>query len=139
MTRLKGFMAVTGVALGLALTAVGPAVAAPYFQPPYQYGQAPYGEQGPVQLQNLIARTQADVRGALAYATNGKQRDRARDAERHLSDFDKRLTEGRWNHHDLHDAIESVQHVLEHNTLNAVDRQNLRRDVEELRIVRDRH
>ncbi|HWF47978.1 MAG TPA: hypothetical protein VG168_13295 [Bryobacteraceae bacterium] len=137
MTRLKGFMAVTGAALGLALTGVGPVLAAPHFQPPY--GERPYEQQGPRRLQDLIARTQTDLRDALAYATGDKQRDRTRDAERHLSDFDKRLTQGRWNHHDLHEAIESVQNVLDHNTLNAADRQNLRRDVEELKIARDRH
>lgn len=137
MTRLRGFMAVTGAALGLALTGAGPVLAAPHFQPPY--GEHPYEEQGPMRLQNLIARTQTDLRDALAYATSDKQRDRTRDAERHLSDFDKRLTQGRWNHHDLHDAIESVQNVLDHNTLNAADRANLRHDVEDLKIARDRH
>jgi hypothetical protein len=137
MMRLKGLMAITGAAVGLTLTAVGPATASPYFQNPY--GQAPYGaEHGPMQLQDLIARTQTDLRAAQEYATSGKQRDRTKNAEKHLSDFDKRLTEGHWNHNQLNDAISSVQGVLDHNTLNAADRDRLLHDVEELRIVRDR-
>lgn len=136
MTRLNGLMMVASTALGLTVTAVGPAAASPYFQA--SYGQAPYGEeQGPMQLQQLIARTQTDLRAAQEYATSGKQRDRIKDAEKHLSDFDKRLTRGHWDKGNLKDAISTVQNVLDHNTLNAADRDRLRHDVEELRMVRD--
>lgn len=141
MTRLKGLMVITGTALGLVLTAVGPATAAPYFQAPYpqsQYPPAAYPEEGHMRLQDLVARTQEDLRNALQYATNDKQRDRTRNAERHLSDFDKRLTQGHWDRGNLNDAINSVQGVLDHNTLNAADRERILHDVEDLRIVRDR-
>jgi len=142
MTGLKQFMVAAGATLGLSLAAICPVTAAPYFQPQYGqgYGQPPYeAERGPMRLQDLIARTQTDLRNAMVYATNDKQRERTRNAERHLSDFDRRLSQGHWSHGDLNDSISSVQSVLEHNTLNAADRDMLRHDLEALKIARDRH
>lgn len=139
MTRLKGLMVTTSATLGLALVAICPVTAAPYFRPQYN-NQAPYAEgQGPMRLQDLIARTQTDLRSAMVYATNGDQRGRTKKAERKLSDFDKHLTHGHWNGDDLKDSISSVKDVLDHNTLNAANRDLLRHDLEALKIARDRH
>ena len=91
-------------------------------------------------LRGLIQRTQTDLESAEHNAPNDhKQRDRYRNAQEHLSDFDRRLTHGHFDKGDLDHAIGSVRDILDHNTLLASSRDALLRDMEDMRVARDRH
>jgi hypothetical protein len=70
-----------------------------------------------------------------AYWTPG-ERHRAADALKHLSNFDYRYREGRFDRGQLDDSIGHVQDVINHNRLNEGQRAMLWRDVEELRAFR---
>jgi hypothetical protein len=122
---------VLGTAVAVASTADGA-----YQSGAYQEG---YNGQGPEALHDLIGRTQEDIRRAESFERgNGHQQDRCRDAEQHLSTLDRHLTKGRFDKGKLDHAISDVQGILDHNTLQAADRDALLRDVEDLRVARDR-
>ncbi len=95
---------------------------------------------GPEGLHDLVGRTQADIRRAESFERGEHhQRERCRDAEQHLSTFDRHLTKGHYDKGELDHSIGDVQGILDHNTLQAADRDALLRDVEDLRVARDRH
>ncbi len=98
----------------------------------YQYGDR-FGD-----LRGLIDRTQNDLRGAAELEhNNGDQRERYRNAQGHLSTFDRHLTKGHFDKGELDKAIHDVQSVLDHNSLQASARDALLRDVQDLRAARD--
>ncbi|MGA8025554.1 MAG: hypothetical protein WB992_00285 [Bryobacteraceae bacterium] len=101
----------------------------------HQEYPAPYGGG----LRGLVDRTQTDLRTASELEVNKqKQFDRYRSAQGHLSSFDRHLTRGRFDRSELNKSIEEIQHILDHNVLQASSRDALLRDVGDLRVARDR-
>lgn len=95
---------------------------------------APY-----MDMRGLVDRTQADLRAAAELEHgNDKQRNRYRDAQSHLSDFDRRLTKGHFDKGDLEKSIGTIQGILDHNVLQVSSRDALMRDVSDLKVARDR-
>jgi hypothetical protein len=87
-----------------------------------------------------IDRTQDDLRRATEFERHrGKEVERYENAQKHLSDFDREMTKGHFDKDKLDEAIDDVKNVVEHNTLDADDRDNLRRDLSDLRAMREEH
>ncbi len=127
LTKSISFIAL-GVGLLMVAAAPLPLAAAPYFQE--------YGDLSP--LRGLVDRTQSDLRAAgdLEHG-NPKERERYHNAQRSLSTFDRHLTKGHFDKDELDRAIADLQHVLDHNTLQASSRDALLHDVEDLRGARE--
>ena len=90
-------------------------------------------------LRGLIDRTQADLRAASELEHgNDKQRGRYRDAQEHLSNFDRQITRGRFDKGQLDRSIDNIQGILNHNILQARSRDALMRDATDLRVARAR-
>jgi len=122
------FLLAYGLALG---SAASSALAIPAFQESYP---SPYNG-----LRGLIDRTQTDLRAAADLEHgNDKQRDRYRNAQGHLSTFDRHLVKGHFDKGELNHAIDAIKGILDHNVLQASSRDALMRDVEDLRVARDR-
>lgn len=86
---------------------------------------------------DVVARVQSDLqRAAQSPAVHGKDRERYDNAMRHLSQFDRDLTRGKFDKGKLNTAIEDVKHVVENNTLAVEDRDALREDLARLRDLR---
>jgi hypothetical protein len=68
---------------------------------------------------------------------NDKERERIDNARKHLSDFDRNLSENKFDEGRLNSAIDDVKNVLENNTLEARDRDALTKDLADLRRVRE--
>jgi hypothetical protein len=82
----------------------------------------------------LVQRVQDDLHAV--HATRHKDRSRINDAMKHLSDLDRNFTKDKFKKEPLSDAIGSVQGVLDHNTLEARERDMLSADVHDLRELR---
>ena len=115
---------------------IGGAVSSAVAMAPYQdVYPAPYGD-----LRGLVDRTQSDLRAAADLEHgNDKQRDRYHNAQGHLSTFDRHLVKGHFDKGELNHAIDGIKDILDHNVLQASSRDALMRDVEDLRVARDRH
>jgi hypothetical protein len=127
--RIKQAIATAAISLGtvFAVSAILPASASAF-----QYS-ADFGR-----LRGLVDRTQSDLRNALALEPAGpKQHERYREAQKGLSNFDKQLAKGHFDHGKVDEAVEHVKSILDHNTLQATSRDALMHDIEELRIARD--
>ena len=122
------------VALSLGMAVVPASVfALPANGGGFQYGNERYGD-----LRGLVERTQGDLREASALARmKGDQRERYDHAQGHLSTFDRHLTKGHFDKHELNDSISEVQKILDNNTLQASSRDALMRDVSDLRAARE--
>jgi hypothetical protein len=132
MKSLNGPLTVLLLTFGLA-TGSAVAVPAPGMSG-YQEYPTPHTD-----LRGLVDRTQSDLREAADLEhENDKQRDRYRSAQGHLSTFDRHLTKGHFDKSELDKSIDSIKDILDHNTLQASSRDALLRDVEDLRIARDR-
>ncbi|HEY7211661.1 MAG TPA: hypothetical protein VH477_15410 [Bryobacteraceae bacterium] len=129
MKSLKPALAVLSLTLGTMISAAAPAAAVPSA---YQEGDR-YGD-----IRGLVDRTQNDLREAAQLQHNdGDQRDRYRDAQKHLSTFDRHLTKGNFDKDSLDKAIENIQAILDKNTLQASARDALYRDTQDLRAARE--
>ena len=130
MKSFHSALAVLSLSLGAMLVpAAATAAAAPYA---YQYGDR-FGD-----IRGLVDRTQNDLREALQLEHNsGDQRDRYRNAQKHLSNFDRHLSKGHFDKDTLDKAIENIQAILDKNTLQASARDALYRDVQDLRAARE--
>ena len=132
MKSLNGPLTVLLLTFGLA---TGSAVAVPA---PGMTGYQEYPA-AHMDLRGLVDRTQSDLREAADLEHgNDKQRDRYRSAQGHLSTFDRHLTKGHFDKGELDKSIDSIKDILDHNTLQASSRDALLRDLEDLRIARDR-
>ena len=86
----------------------------------------------------LVAHTQNDLqRSSGLNRRSDKEKERYDNAQKHLSEFDKELTKGRFDKDKLDHAIDDVKNVLEHNTLAPADRDELGRDLRDLRDTRE--
>ncbi len=65
-----------------------------------------------------------------------KENERYDNAMRHLSQFEERLQQGRFDKDKLDEGIGDVQHVLDNNPMHGRAREVLTRDVWELRRLR---
>jgi hypothetical protein len=131
MGMTKRYAAAAVLGLGLAVSgAVTEALARPAFQ---HY-------EGLSGVRGLVDQTQSDLRMAAdAEHQKGREKDRYRNAQKSLSDFDRKLSKNRFDKGLLDKAIEDVQSVLDHNTLQGSSRDNLLRDVSQLRDARKSH
>ncbi len=135
MGMLNRSLPAFALAVGLAL---GGAVSVRAAQQGYPAGEpypAPY-----TGLRGLVDRTQSDLHMA-ADLEHGKedQRERYRHAQGHLSTFDRHLVKGKFDKGELERAIGEIKGILDHNVLQASSRDALTRDLEDLRVARDRH
>ena len=85
---------------------------------------------------DLVARTQQDLQAASAASHRHEERERYEHAERHLSDFDRSITKGKWDKGRLDTAIDDVKNVVDHNTLEPQFRDALSADLRDLRELR---
>lgn len=134
---MKAFRSLQAVVLTLGLSCGGAfalhAQAAGYGQE--QEYPAPYGGG----LRGLVDRTQSDLRAAEDVEHNkGDQRERYQHAQGHLSTFDRKLTHGKFDKGELDKAIDSIKDILDHNVLQASARDALLRDMQDLKVARDR-
>jgi len=94
----------------------------------YAYGN--YGSYGA----GLLDQVQAHLQRA-AYNAYGS-RGRIEHARKDVYDFQKRLNEGRFDRHELDEAIGSVQRVVDSNFIDERDRYTLRIDLARMREFR---
>jgi len=81
---------------------------------------------------------QEDLQRAADFTReNNKERDRYRDVQHHLSEFDRDLRAGKFDKGKLDDAINNLKDVVKNNTLESHDRDELARDLSDLRTLRD--
>lgn len=118
---MKNFFRVSLVTALLVLFAMPPSVALAQGD---EYDEA----------RTLVQRVQDDLHTLHPHAH--KQRDRVNDALKHLSDLDRTFTKDKFRKGPLSDAIGNIQGILDHNTLDARDRDTLSADVHELRELR---
>lgn len=91
-------------------------------------------------LRQLVDQTQNDLRSARELEhEKGKEQDRYRHAQKSLSTFDRHLTKGKFDKDTLDQAIEDIQNILDHNTLQSSSRDALLSDVQNLRMARKAH
>lgn len=96
------------------------------------FAQGRYGT-----ARGLVDRVQRNLRRAEHFTPPGdKEKERYHNAQHHLSEFDRKLSEGQFDKDKLDEAIDDVKNVVEHNTLSAEDRDKLTRDLGELRELR---
>lgn len=93
------------------------------------------------EARNLVQRVQEDLRHSVGFASpmvkkDHKQVERWDNAQRSLSNFDKHLSEGKFDKGELDDAINDLKNVVDHNTLSSEDRDRLNRDLADLRQFR---
>jgi hypothetical protein len=87
---------------------------------------------------DLVAHVQEDLQRAADFTReNNKERDRYRDVQHHLSEFDRDLRAGKFDKGKLDDAINNLKDVVKNNTLESHDRDELARDLSDLRTLRD--
>jgi hypothetical protein len=96
------------------------------------YAQGRYGN-----ARGLVNHVQENLRRAERFTPpNDKEKERYHNAQHHLSEFDRKLSEGKFDKDKLDEAIDDVKNVVENNTLSAEDRDKLARDLGELRELR---
>lgn len=87
---------------------------------------------------DLVGRVQEDLRRAADFtATKPKERDRYRDVQRKLSEFDRDLSHGHFDKGKLDGAIDELRDVMRSNTLESHDRDTLAADLSDLRTLKD--
>jgi hypothetical protein len=103
------------------------ALTVPAFDQSSQYANA----------RNLVERVQSDLRRGERFARpTDKERERYDNAQRHLSEFDRSLSRGKFDKDKLDKAIDDVNNVVEHNTLSPRERDALTEDLRSLRQLR---
>jgi hypothetical protein len=89
------------------------------------------------ELRGLIDRTQSDLRKASGLEHGKKQLNRYHDVQDNLSKLDRRLSKGKFDKGALDHAIGDLKGIIEHNTLQPSGRDQLNRDIADLKAVRD--
>ena len=106
------------------------------------FGTSLFGQHGrPTETRELIADVQNDLRSAAEFERrhHGKEVERYRNAEHHLSDFDNAYTRGHFDKDKLDVAIDDLKNVVDHNTLDPPARDDLTADLQDLRSMRAEH
>ena len=100
-------------------------------------GLAAFGQEHG-RARDVVAQVQDDLRRAADFtASKEKERDRYRDVQRKLSEFDRELSKGHFDKGKLDDAIDELKDVVKNNTLESHDRDALVSDLADLRTLRD--
>src|ERR1700722_12095169 len=86
------------------------------------------------EARTLVQRVQDDLH--TLHPASHKDRDRVKDALKHLSDLDRKFTKDQFRKAPLSDAIGNVQGILDHNTLDTRERDTLNADIHVLRELR---
>jgi hypothetical protein len=89
------------------------------------------------ELRGLIDRTQSDLRQASGLEHGKKQLNRYHDAQDNLSKLDRKLSKGKFDKGALDHSIGDLKGILEHNTMQPSGRDQLNRDIADLKAVRD--
>jgi hypothetical protein len=90
-------------------------------------------------LRDVVDRTQADLKTAADLETGkNDHKERYKDAQGHLSTFDRKLVNGKFDKDELNKAIDKIKSILDKNVLQASTRDILMRDVTDLKVARDR-
>ena len=106
---------------------------------PFQYTErGPYTERGYARPdRSLFDRVRADLDRASSYPyASRSDRKRFDEARRDLFDFESRFDQGRYEKHELDRAIDRVQNVVSHNSLDPRDRGALDEDLRRMRDYR---
>jgi len=106
-----------------------------------EYGErGERGERGQRNMgRNLVGRVQNDLRRAERFARpSGKEKERFYNAQRHLSQFDREMSRGKFDKDKLDEAIDDVHNVVRNNTLSPGDRDEIDGDLRDLRELRAR-
>jgi hypothetical protein len=82
------------------------------------------------------ARMDLDRASAYPYASRS-DRKRFDEARGKLFDFESRFDQGRYDKHELSGAIDSIQHVVESNSLDPRDRGAISDDLRRMRDYRE--
>ncbi len=129
MKVLNKSLCIASLASGMLLATIPSVSAEP--QGWSQYGDR-FGD-----IRGVINRSQNDLRRSERLEeNNGDQRERYRNAQGHLSTFDRHLTQGNFDRSELDRAVHDMQHILNKNSLQASARDALLRDIEDLRAIR---
>ena len=87
---------------------------------------------------DLVGKVQEDLNRAADFVRNNeKERERYHNVQHKLSEFDRKLREGHFDKSNLDDAIDDLKNVVKNNTLDSRDRDELARDLSDLRTLRD--
>lgn len=90
------------------------------------------------QARALVDRVQNDLARAEDFTRNNeKERVRYENVQHRLSQFDRDLRRDHFDKGKLNDAIDNLKDVVKKNTLEAHDRDELARDLSDLRTLRD--
>ncbi len=85
----------------------------------------------------LFDQVQADLNRAATFGyLRGGQRRQLANASRDLAEFEGRWSRGRFDKHELDEAIGRIQHVIDHSGLNYRDRAALQDDANRMRQFR---
>lgn len=104
-----------------------------------QYPGGPYPDRDSARRDRaLFDRVRMDLDRASNYPYASRaDRKRFDEARRDLFDFASRFDQGRYDKHELNAAIDHIDHVVSHNSLDARDRGALAEDVRRMRDYRD--
>ena len=98
---------------------------------------AAYAQGRYVNARTFIDHVQDNLRRAEHFTPpNDKEKERYHNAQHHLSEFDRKLSEGKFDKDKLDEAIDDVKNVVENNTLSPEDRDKLTHDLGDLRELR---
>lgn len=104
-----------------------------------QYPGGPYADRDYARRdRSLFDRVRMDLDRAANYPYASRaDRKRFDEARRDLFDFASRFDQGRYNKHELNAAIDHIDRVVSHNSLDPRDRGALAEDVRRMRDYRD--
>jgi len=90
-------------------------------------------------LREVVDRTQSDLRTAADLELKrNDDHNRYKNAQGHLSTFDRKLVKGKFDKGELEKALDDIKDILDHNILQGSTRDNLMRDMTDLKVARDR-
>ena len=94
-------------------------------------------QEGRYREERLCATVAADIQHSQGYVrAKGRERERADNALRHLSDFDSEYRRGHFDRGKLDQAIDDVKNLAENNPMSPEDRRMLMEDLQRLRDFR---
>jgi hypothetical protein len=98
----------------------------------------PYGDRDYARRdRSLFDHVRADLDRASGYPYSSRDdRKRFDEARRELFDFESRFDQGRYEKHHLDEAINRIDRVVSHNSLDARDRGALEEDLRRMRDYR---
>jgi hypothetical protein len=94
-------------------------------------------QEGRYREEQLVGTVIADIQHSQGYVrSKGRERERADNALRHLSEFDSEFQRGHFDKDKLDKAIDDVKNLAENNPMSPEDRRLLMDDLARLREFR---